>query len=66
MSQVPAKEPINRSMIIAGVVEAILLLIPSKILFQLLPFLIPIRAANAADSNSANWFAPPKLSSPYK
>ena len=65
-SQVPAKEPINNKMMMAGVVEAILLLTPSIIDFQVLPLLMPTIAAKEAVSKRANWFAPPKESSPYK
>ena len=54
ISQVPVKEPINNKMMMAGVVEAILLLTPSIIDFQVLPLLIPTIAANEAVSKRAN------------
>ena len=41
-------------MMIAGVVEAILLLTPFIILFQEVPLFKPIMVAKAADSKSAN------------
>ena len=53
-NQVPASEPISKSMMIAGVVEAILLLTPFKIFIQDVPLFNPIMAAKAADSKSAN------------
>mgnify|MGYP006236022895 CR=1 FL=1 len=54
INQVPASEPMSKSMMIAGVVEAILLLTPFKIFIQEVPLFNPIMAAKAADSKSAN------------
>ena len=54
INQVPASEPMSKSMMIAGVVEAILLLTPFRMLFQEVPLFKPIMAAKEADSKSAN------------
>ena len=54
INQVHASEPMIKSMMIAGVVEAILLLTPFRMLFQEVPLFKPIMAAKAADSKSAN------------
>ena len=54
INQVPASEPMSKSIIIAGVVEAILLLTPFRMFFQEVPLFNPIMAAKEADSKSAN------------
>ena len=54
INQVPASEPMSKSMMIAGVVETILLLTPFRMLFHKIPLFSPIIAAKAADSKSAN------------
>ena len=50
----PANEPINNKIIIEGVTDLIELLIPSIILFQLVPLFIPIIPATAPASIRAN------------
>jgi len=54
INQVPASEPMSKSIMIAGVVETILLLTPFRMLFHKVPLFSPIIAAKAADSKSAN------------
>ena len=66
MSHVPAKDPINNKIKMAGAVVEMLLPIPASILDQLIPFLTPMSAPRAAANKRAIWLAPSNEALPYK